>query len=240
MTDRDDDANEGLDGALVALREEQTGRDDAAAAETRRRVLLAAAGQRRRKLLVLRVVVPLAAVIAIGTAWAAAGRRLPWVERGQQAPQPAPSTQPDLRTNEAPAPPPPPQPPTEVPSPSLAPRLDEDAGADAGVDQAFDAGAPAIAVRATNALDREDALYRQAHEAHFVARDAARALVAWDRYLAVFPRGRLAPEARYNRALVLVRLGRTDEARAALAPFADAPIGSYRQAEARLLLDAIR
>ncbi len=108
------------------------------------------------------------------------------------------------------------------------------------MDHAFDAGAPAIAVRATGALDREDALHDEAHEAHFVARDAAPALVAWDRYLAVFPRERLAPEAHYNRALVLVGLGRTDEARAALAPFADAPIGSYRQAEALSLLDAIR
>ena len=45
------------------------------------------------------------------------------------------------------------------------------------------------------------------------------------------------PEARYNRALVLVRLGRKDdEARAAVA---EAPPESYRQAEARSLLDPL-
>ena len=236
MIDQDDAANDRLAGALVALREEQTGRDEATAAETRRRVLLAAAGQRRRKLLVLRVVVPLAAVIALGTAWAAAGKRLPWEERVAPPTQAAPSTTPsDLRATE-----PLPAPQVEIPSPTRAAIPDADAGPDAGVDHAFDAGASAIAVRPSGAVDREDALYREAHEAHFVTRDAARALTAWDRYLSVFPRGRLAPEARYNRALVLVRLGRTDEARAALTPFADAPLGSYRQAEARSLLDAIQ
>ena len=236
MSDRHDAVDDRLAGALVALREEQTGRDETTAAETRRRVLLAATGQRRRKLLVLRVVVPLAAVVAIGTAWAAAGRRLPWEERAAQIPEPAPSTTaPDLRAT---APLPAPQIPIPAPSPAALPEAD--AGADAGVDHAFAAGAPASAVRPTGAGDREDALYREAHEAHFVTRDAARALVAWERYLAVFPRGRLAPEARYNRALVLVRLGRTDEARVALTPFANAPTGSYRQAEARSLLDAIQ
>ncbi len=85
----------------------------------------------------------------------------------------------------------------------------------------------------------EESLYSAAHQAHFVARDPAAALRAWDEYLAAYPDGRFALEARYNRALALVRLGRTGEARAALAPFADGRNGGYRQTEARALLDAL-
>lgn len=84
--------------------------------------------------------------------------------------------------------------------------------------------------------DPHAALYEEAHRLHFAARDPARALAAWDRYLAVAPSGRFAPEARYNRALALVRLGRTAEARAALRPFLD---GSYRREEATKLYDAL-
>ena len=87
--------------------------------------------------------------------------------------------------------------------------------------------------------EAEEALYAAAHHAHFVAHDPAAALRAWDDYLAAYPAGRFSLEARYNRALALVRLGRTDEARAALTPFADGRSGGYRQAEARSLLDAI-
>ena len=97
-------------------------------------------------------------------------------------------------------------------------------------------GAPTLA---SAEADAEEALYAAAHRAHFVARDPAAALRAWDDYLAVYPAGRFSLEARYNRALALVRLGREDEARAALTPFADGRSGGYRQAEARSLLDAI-
>ena len=88
------------------------------------------------------------------------------------------------------------------------------------------------------AAREQNALFRAAHEAHFVRRDPAAALAAWQRYLNAFPDGALAPEARYNRALCLARLGRRTEAAAALAPFADAPAGSYRQREASQLRDA--
>ncbi len=88
-------------------------------------------------------------------------------------------------------------------------------------------------------VDPEESAYARAHQAHFVDRDPSAALVAWDRYLEDYPNGRLALEARYDRALTLVRLGRMDEARIALAPFADAPVGDYRQREARLLVEAI-
>ncbi|XXY50641.1 hypothetical protein WME91_05805 [Sorangium sp. So ce269] len=84
-----------------------------------------------------------------------------------------------------------------------------------------------------------DALYQAAHRAHFVERDPSAALGAWDAYLAAAPRGRFAVEAQYNRALCLVRLGRTDEARRALEPFAQGAHGGYRQTESRSLLEAM-
>jgi hypothetical protein len=67
---------------------------------------------------------------------------------------------------------------------------------------------------------------------------SARRLAAWDAYLATYPRGRFALEARHNRALSLFRLGRTVGGRAALAPFADGSLGGYREREARELDDA--
>ena len=81
--------------------------------------------------------------------------------------------------------------------------------------------------------------YRFAHEAHFRGNDPTRALAAWDAYLVKFPSGQLAPEARYARALVLVKLQRYRDARAALQPFASAPAGAYRQREASKLLAAL-
>ncbi|HEY6080758.1 MAG TPA: hypothetical protein VIW29_18210, partial [Polyangiaceae bacterium] len=86
--------------------------------------------------------------------------------------------------------------------------------------------------------DQDGDLYRLAHEAHFGSHDYARALVGWDAYLRAAPRGRLAVEARYNRALCLLRLGRDEEAKRALQPFASGVFG-YRQSEARQLLDEL-
>jgi TolA-binding protein len=82
-------------------------------------------------------------------------------------------------------------------------------------------------------------LYRKAHEAQFVQADCESALSAYDAYLTSAPRDRLVPEARYNRALCLVRLGRTGAARSALQPFADGAYGDFRRREARELLDAL-
>jgi TolA-binding protein len=84
------------------------------------------------------------------------------------------------------------------------------------------------------------ARYREAHRAHFRARDFAAALRGWDTYLSEFPHGTFAIEARYNRAICLWRLARKDEARRALAPFARGLEGrGYRQAEASKLLEAL-
>ena len=86
-----------------------------------------------------------------------------------------------------------------------------------------------------------EVLYRRAHELHFHGGDPAAALAAWDAYLAAEPDGRFAVDARYNRALMLVRLGRYGEARAALAPYARGEVSpaGYRQAEAEQLVERI-
>jgi hypothetical protein len=86
-----------------------------------------------------------------------------------------------------------------------------------------------------------EALYRRAHDLHFHGSDPAAALAAWDRYLAAEPDGRFSVEARYNRALVLIRLGRHAEARAALIPFARGEVvpAGYRRAEAEQLVERL-
>jgi hypothetical protein len=91
------------------------------------------------------------------------------------------------------------------------------------------------------ALAPVEALYRRAHDLHFHGGDPAATLAAWDAYLAAEPNGRFSVDARYNRALLLIRLARYAEARDALAPFARgevAPAG-YRQSEAEQLVDRL-
>lgn len=113
----------------------------------------------------------------------------------------------------------------------------------AGAPQAPGGGAPAGGPQPSASAAREDSeedrLYREAHQAHFAERNPPKALRAWDAYLRVQKSGRFATEAAYNRALTLVRLGRAAEARKALEPFAQGRFGSYRQAEAQRLIDAL-
>jgi hypothetical protein len=86
-----------------------------------------------------------------------------------------------------------------------------------------------------------EVLYRRAHELHFHGGDPAAAVAAWDAYLAAEPDGRFSVDARYNRALLLVRLGRYAQARAALVPFArgDVEPAGYRQTEAERLVERL-
>jgi len=84
--------------------------------------------------------------------------------------------------------------------------------------------------------DGQRLAYERAHRAHFFADAPKRALAAWDEYLAAYPRGSFVPEARYNRALCLVRLGRKAAAAHALRSFAASGPSGYRQREACLLL----
>ncbi len=88
--------------------------------------------------------------------------------------------------------------------------------------------------------DPSDALYRTAHDTHFRGGSPSAAIEAWDRYLAAAPRGRFAVEARYNRALALLKAGRRSEGLAALEPFASGSFGNYRRDEAQRLLGAAR
>ena len=92
----------------------------------------------------------------------------------------------------------------------------------------------------TAAPDLDLDAYRRAHSLHFHGGAAAATLAAWDAYLAQFADGRFAALARYNRALMLVRLERFAEARVALTPFADGAVdGGFRAREAKALLAAL-
>ena len=213
-----------LEKAFAALREEtKAPAPEAATAATRRQILLRTSDRRRKRLVLVRYAVPIAAVLALGTAWAALSNRLSgtWneptsavVDAGvvEAAVIEMPSALDASVVEEEDAAPPSPAPVHVTPRPS-APRV---------------------------TADPEEDLYRAAHRAHFVAHDEPAALVGWDAYLAKYPDGRFAPEAKYNRAIALVSLGRTSEARAALAPFASGAMGGYRQTEAKALLGALK
>jgi TolA-binding protein len=97
---------------------------------------------------------------------------------------------------------------------------------------------PSSARATADARSDEERAYGRAHEAHFGGAAPAVALAAWDAYLRRYPGGAMEPEARYNRALTLLRLGRVAPALEALRPFADGSFGAYRRAEAAALIDA--
>jgi tetratricopeptide (TPR) repeat protein len=92
--------------------------------------------------------------------------------------------------------------------------------------------------------ERRDALsadlraYQTAHRLHFDGGDPLRALAAWDAYLDAYPADTFAPEARFNRAVCLLRLGRRAEARSVLVPIAESSFAFGRD-RARALLDAM-
>lgn len=90
---------------------------------------------------------------------------------------------------------------------------------------------------AESSADTALSIYQRAHQSHFVSKDYLSALRGWEHYLRVAPAGPLALEARYNRALALLHLGRKSEAQAALEPFVRGQYGGYRQQEAQQLTD---
>jgi tetratricopeptide (TPR) repeat protein len=87
---------------------------------------------------------------------------------------------------------------------------------------------------------RDLALYNKAHALHFRERRYDEALFAWEEYLGLTPTPTFALEARYNRALCLLRLEHYEEARAALVPFAEGRyLNGYRRDEATRFIQAL-
>jgi cytoskeletal protein RodZ len=273
--EREDD----LRNAFRAVRDRYDGTHPEADLTLRR--ALVHGRQARRRRFARWTLLPIAAVLAAGTAWAGAtGRLAPLVTsiseafHSERAPVTAPTTQPlatvpapstaDAATTEATNDP---LPPADDRSPvTKAPNAPASDPLPAGKEPTAWKAAPPPAVTPTAAAttaeppasaavapptktlempppvdsaDPNAPLFAEAHRIHFTEKDPARALAAWDRYLAAAPSGRFAPEARYNRALALVRLGRNAEATRELTGFADGTYGGYRQKEARALLDAL-
>ena len=80
------------------------------------------------------------------------------------------------------------------------------------------------------ASDPQDALFDEVRRTQARARPGE-ALAGWERYLAAFPHGRFAPEARFGRAVALAKLGRNAEASQAFLWFAEGTEDGYRAAE---------
>lgn len=216
-----------LKAATRALREETE--QDVDGRFTRARVMASLHQGKVKRRTRLAFILPLAACLAAGTAWAGATGKLPAVFHA---------------LSEAVSFSPPPKAPAEKPKTVVlakpAPVVVESAPAPPPVVEAAPPPSKPAVMPSSSASfkDTDGDLYRLAHEAHFSAHDYARALSAWDAYLRAAPTGRLATEARYNRAICLLRLGRDDEARTALKPFALGAMG-YRQSEAQELLQEL-
>jgi hypothetical protein len=224
-----------LQEAFRALR--QSVSPNSSAALTRARILVRAQQQGRRKRLLL-LALPFAAALVVSAAWAALTGHL---THGSSAPgrqgvpiQTGEAGKQRVAATSVTTPPPTPSDTTPHAAPTsdvvTLPRSEPPAPKTASV-----AGSAAASAVST----REQALYEAAHHAHFVEQAPAASLLAWDAYLAQYPHGRFALEARYNRAICLVRLGRRAEARSALTPFANGATSGYRHDEARALLDAL-
>jgi TolA-binding protein len=205
-----------LDAAIVALRD--VGDTESSTIRATRERVMASLDRRhgtRRKRVALAAVL---ATLGTGTlSWAAAtGRLEPVLQRIglSETPEPSlqPSPSPQLSPSSQPSPSRSPTPPPQ-PSPSPQPSLPTETVADAPAETA----PPKKPVRRRTKpveVDADATLYRDAHARHFHAADFDAALVAWDAYLAAHPTGRFAIEARFNRAVVLVRLRRFDDAAA--------------------------
>lgn len=87
-------------------------------------------------------------------------------------------------------------------------------------------------------LDPALATYQSAHRAQFRAGDCSAAVDGYAEYLKAAPGGSFAVDARYNRAVCLLKLGQTSEAKAILRPFSEGRYGTYRQKSASELLGA--
>lgn len=82
-------------------------------------------------------------------------------------------------------------------------------------------------------------LYRNAHRSQFSQGDCVSAIAGYELYLRLYAKGPFAVDARYNRGVCLIRMGRHQEAHDALLPFAQGRFGNYRKSESQRLLDAM-
>jgi hypothetical protein len=251
--------------AARALREETAG-DDASARFTRSRIMASVHEERVKRRTRWAFLIPIAATFIAASAYGAAtGKtreallvitRALGIHKSEEAPvspprPPAHHRPPASSAVVAPPAPsaseaPPPGDSASEPVPEPTASVEAAPAPKLARPPAVEAVGPSAAAPSRSLPDAGDAaadptfeLYRAAHQAHFVERDYGRALSAWDAYLKAAPNGALAPEARYNRALCLVRLHRNDEARIALKPFADGRYGTYRREDAQKLIDAL-
>jgi len=207
-----------LEEATRALREE--GVMDAGRKRVLRDRVLAT--PKKRSLRAARWVMPLAAVLAAASVWASVTR-----DRHTSVVAAAPVV---VATTA-----------TATIAPVIAPPPIETATA--VVDVAPVQTAPHVTTPRPTAGDSERRAlraYREAERLQFDDKDYARALDAWDRYVPLAGKSPLLVDAKWQRAVCLVRLDRRDEARAALEPFARGELGAYRRDEAQALLGALK
>ena len=234
-------SDERLDEAVRALRDETAGRP-VPSELTRARIMGSVRDRQRRRVTWVTIAVPLAAVLAVGTALATASggfeqawqRLMPSVERETELPEPAAQPNPVPVAVEEP-------PVVEEPDAGTQPDEADEEEAHSEAVGSGGRGQTAATVASRKPVDQDpQGVYRAAHRAHFEQRDYGAALTSYERYLSAAPSGRFALEASYNRALCLARLGRADQAVRALQPFAQGRFGSYRQREAASLIEALR
>ncbi|MBI5538021.1 MAG: hypothetical protein HY898_35195 [Deltaproteobacteria bacterium] len=220
--------------ASEALRKSTDG-SSARAAETRSRLVASAKISRRRTRRLWMAALPLAAALAVSTAWAGATGRLPAVWQAVKSlGEPVPAAHRDTGPAAAALAR------AIASSPAASSDTEPAAAPEPSVPVVSSPSAPAPSASVhEDAGDADHAAYLVAHRTHFGGGDPAASLQAWDGYLRAFPSGRFSLEARYNRALCLVKLGRNAEASQALEPFARGAYGTYRQAEAKALREAM-
>ncbi len=248
MTDR-------LERALRATRDQETGASPHAE-ETLRRILAERLAAKRAWARRARGWIPIAAVLAFATAalarWESLGRERAPVGARDKAPAMVHELRAPGPLIDAPLPPPsfiepsaasgetPPSMPLAPAAATSSPRAraSDLPGVASSPPAVAPADAPQIPLPAAYG-NAEAHAYARAHRLHFDTSDPQAALAAWDDYLRHFPAGRFTPDARYNRAIDLLKLRRYGEAREALQPFADGVVGGYHRNDARELLRSI-
>lgn len=124
---------------------------------------------------------------------------------------------------------------TARPVPPIAPAVVSEPESASPTSSAADSTAVANATGAPLSSDEQRTRFRDAHRLQYTAPPAV-VLEAWDRFLRDVPTGAFADEARYYRALSLARLGRLDEARAALEAIAAGRHGERHRGDAARVL----